>query len=218
MIKHSVNDFVIELRDLNLLDSSNPEMNDYLKRMINSHGVVVFRNQSLKPIDFSNFARQLGPVHNSPITPIPFPNYPEIKILSNVKKNGEYIGHNNAGHYWHTDRIYLKRVIKTSILYGFECPPTGGDTLFSDTRSAYNDLPQQLRKKIDGKFQIHDFSLAQRRVYPKKGLKTNKQIALNSLVKHPLVVTDPDTMMKSIYMSLVSTQKIENFDKTVSIK
>ena len=217
-IESSHNNFVAELRNINLSNASRPKFVNYLKTIISSYGVVVFRNQSLKPRDFSNFARQLGTVHSSPVVPVPFANYPEIKILSNVKKNGKYIGHNNAGHYWHTDRIYLERVIKTSILYGLKCPSTGGDTLFSDTQSAYTDLPFKLRKDIDGKFQIHDFSLAYSRLYQKKDSKTMKQINVKPAVRHPLVVTNPDTMMKSVYMSLVSTEKIESLDKALSIK
>src|SRR6267378_4410654 len=69
------------------------------------------------------------------------PEYTDILILSNVKKDGKPMGLADGGTYWHSDYSYLEIPARATLLYSMQVPKVGGDTLFADQEQAYEDLP-----------------------------------------------------------------------------
>src|SRR5258707_9761241 len=51
---------------------------------------------------------------------------------------------------WHTDMSYLPDPPKASALYALEVPPRGGDTIFCSMYAAWDELPDRLRRRIEG--------------------------------------------------------------------
>jgi taurine dioxygenase len=59
---------------------------------LHRHHVLVFRGQSLEPDSFLEFANRFGRPEPHVLDQFHHPEYTDILVLSNVKKNGEPIG------------------------------------------------------------------------------------------------------------------------------
>jgi taurine dioxygenase len=56
---------------------------------------------------------------------------------------------------WHTDVTFVPAYPEASILRAIEVPEAGGDTLWANTATAYEDLPEPLKALVDGLRAIH---------------------------------------------------------------
>src|SRR5947209_14701521 len=121
-----------------------------LRKAFFDHQLLVVRGQKLTARQFLDFARRLGKPEPHIIDQFHHPEHPDILILSNEKKNGEPIGLADAGTYFHTDYSYLDVPARATLLYSIQVPKVGGDTLFADQYSAYDDLPAAMKERIDG--------------------------------------------------------------------
>src|SRR5690606_40551453 len=66
---------------------------------------------------------------------------------------------------FHTDSSCHAMPTKWSLLHGVETPPpeAGGDTLFADSRAAYDTLPAEMQARLEGLVGITDFWQGRRR-------------------------------------------------------
>ena len=132
-----------------------------IKQAWGDHLVLRFRGQSLTDDDLMRFSRQFGELDWAPIAATN--DAPEgreyIMVVSNVVENGQPIG--QLGAYeavWHTDMSYVAEPPMASALYSLEAPPSGGDTGFCNMYLAYDTLPAELRRAVEGKLCRHDAS------------------------------------------------------------
>ena len=70
-------------------------------------------------------------------------------------ENGKPLGLADGGTYWHTDYSYLDIPARATLLYSIQVPKVGGNTLFADQVTAYEDLPDATKKRIQGLVGIH---------------------------------------------------------------
>ena len=78
-----------------------------LERAFYAHQVLSLRAQDISAAQFVDFARRLGPPQPHVIDQFHHPEDPNILILSNVRRNGQPTGLQDAGSYFHTDYSYL---------------------------------------------------------------------------------------------------------------
>jgi taurine dioxygenase len=166
--------------------------------------VVVFRGQQLDALQFLRFARRFGPPEPHVLDQFHHREHPDILILSNVTRNGEPTGLADGGTYWHTDYSYLDIPARATLLYSIEVPQSGGDTLFSDQVAAYDDLPKNMKQRLDGLIGIHLYGnrddvdpVSRKRAYPPDDRQ--KQVRGITHLRHPIVRTHPLTGRKSLY-------------------
>src|SRR5919108_2540193 len=119
--------------------------------------VLVFRGRQLSPSQFLAFARQFGRPEPHVIDQFHHPEHADILILSNVLKDGKPTGLADAGTYFHTDYSYLDIPARATLLYSIEVPKKGGDTLFADQYTAYEDLPAALKRKVENLIGLHHY-------------------------------------------------------------
>jgi taurine dioxygenase len=119
--------------------------------------VLVFRGLKLSPTDFLSFARKFGRPEPHVIDQFHHREHADILILSNVQKDGKPIGLADAGTYFHTDYSYLDVPARATTLYSIQVPTKGGDTLFADQYSAYDDLSSSLKKAIGPLIALHHY-------------------------------------------------------------
>jgi len=167
---------------------------------LDRHGVLVFRGQDITPAQQVAFSARFGEVeinHNGA-------NYgiagnPEIYLISNIVEDGRPIGTRRAGETWHSDMSYAPRPARATMLYAVEVPAlyglTLGDTAFANAAAAWDALPGEMKKSIDGLRGVFDF----------RGRKRNRPIkdevvAQYPPVMHPIVRTHPRTGRKSLYV------------------
>ena len=118
-----------------------------LARLLHEHLVLVFRGQRLTRGGQVALARLLGePTPAHPVVPGDA-EYPEILVLDGAT------GGRNAR--WHTDITFVLRPAAVSVLVADELPDWGGDTLWADTRTAYDRLSPPLAAMADGLRAVH---------------------------------------------------------------
>ena len=119
--------------------------------------VLALRAQDISAAQFIAFARRIGPPQPHVIDQFHHPDDSNILILSNVKKDGQPTGLQDAGSYFHTDYSYLQVPARATTLYSRAVPKVGGDTLFADQQQAYDDLPDAMKKRIEPLYGIHHY-------------------------------------------------------------
>jgi len=120
--------------------------------------VVVFRDQHIEPQHQLAFSRKFGPLETLFDDDQRVPDFPEVAILSNEKVDGKFIGVVAAGDFWHSDQSYRKQPSLATLLYAHKIPKYGGDTEFADMHGAYEILPDEIKKRIEGRMGIHQRS------------------------------------------------------------
>ena len=127
------------------------------KSFLDSEGVLVLRDQRITPEQQIAFSRRFGPLAIHVLRQFLLPGHPEILLVSNVIENGKPIGLGDAGRYWHSDLSYVAEPSLGSLLHAREIPSEGGDTSFANLYAAYEALPAEIKRRIDGKRAVHSY-------------------------------------------------------------
>ena len=194
-----------EVRGVDVRAINSAELIQLKKTFLKFH-VVVFRDQNLTPTDQIEFSRNFGSLEIHISTKYLLKDRPEILVLSNRKENGEYIGVENAGDYWHSDLSYMGKPSLGSLLYAIEIPREGGDTEWSNQVLAYESLPTKLKKIIHGKRAIHSFNRSRNpRVHIPEHQRKDAERRYATIsppdASHPIVRTHPETGRRALYVS-----------------
>jgi taurine dioxygenase len=164
------------------------------------HLVLVFRNQPLSDEQHLAYARRFGELEGHINKSTRHEKYANVQVFSNVKDDGTTLGyHPERGTlFWHTDKSYVATPSLTTILRSPHIASEGGDTLFANTRAAYDDLDEATRRRIDGLEAVHSWKRSREKTGERPA--TAEQIAAAPPVSHPIARTHPVTGRKSIYV------------------
>jgi taurine dioxygenase len=167
------------------------------------HLMLVFRGQELSDEDLTAFSRRFGELDLAPVQESGrrfVEGHPEIYVVSNVMENGVPIGSLGAGEAtWHTDMSYLEVPPKASMLYALEVPPAGGDTYFNNMYTAYEGLPEKLKRRLEGLSLKHDGTYNSGG-YLRQGVAAVDDPMTSPGTYHPLVCTHPETRRRALYL------------------
>jgi len=183
--------------------------------------VLVFRGQRLTPSRYLKFARQFGRPEPHVINQFHHPEHADILILSNVKKDGEPIGLADAGTYFHTDYSYLDVPARATLLYSIEVPKKGGDTLFADQYTAYEELPASLKRTVENRVALHHYGNRDDQDKSSRtvaSVLTEDQEKKMAWVRHPVVRKHPVTGRKALYSVSGSSFGIEGMREDEAIE
>ncbi len=177
-----------------------------------SEGVLVFRDQRIGPEQHIAFSRRFGPLMIHVLRQYLLPGHPEILIVSNVIENGKPVGLGDAGRYWHSDLSYVAQPSLGSLLHAQELPAEGGDTSFVNMYAAYEALPDDVKRRIDGRRAVHAYgNIYDRLTEQGSGWRpplTEAQRAEVKEVDHPIVRTHPETGRKALFVNEGFTARI----------
>jgi len=177
-------------------------------RALGEYGVLRFPGQTLDPARQMAFSQRFGSLEINVAGAFQEPGHPEVMILSNMKDSrGRPLGAKDAGQDWHTDMSYSETIAFANVLYALKVPrrdgqPLGG-TEFANMHAAYDDLPDELKTRLDGMTVLHDFNkfwdmMLQRPGSWRKPL-TPEQRAKKPPVSHPIFLTHPITRRPVLY-------------------
>jgi taurine dioxygenase len=194
--------FGIEVSGVDLSQPLSESAFAELARAFYDHQVLALRAQDISPAQFVAFARRLGPPQPHVIDQFHHPEDSNILILSNVKKNGQPTGLQDAGSYFHTDYSYLQVPARATTLYSRVVPKVGGDTLFANQQAAYDDLSDAMKKRIEPLYAIHHYG--NRNDQDEKSrtvasVLTAEQKAKMPVITHKVARPHPVTGRKSLY-------------------
>lgn len=190
-----------------------------VRSAFNDHSVLVFRDQHLSPEQHITFSKRWGDINGHILTQYLLLDYPELLVVSNKKDdNGEPVGIEDAGRYWHTDVSYEAVPPMGSLLYGLEIPPHGGDTMFASQHRAYENLPQELKDRVSGLKAHHRFNYTQIQAEDGSARKPLTEAQKKQLVGavHPIIRTHPDTGRKALYVNPGFTDRIVDMEESES--
>jgi taurine dioxygenase len=213
------------IEGLNLSQSLRTDELDAVIQTLGAHGVVRFPRQTLTGRELRDFSAQLGDLEiNVASQAYQEPGVPEVMILSNIVENGRPIGLADAGQGWHTDMSYSRMVAFANVLYGIKIPRRDGKVLgatqFSNMHAAYEGLPADVKRKLEGKTVLHNFEKFWEMMRQEKGSKrpplTDAQRKAKPPVSHPAFLKHPLTGKKVLYANPGYAVRINELPATES--
>jgi taurine dioxygenase len=193
-----------DVDDLGLSQPLSDATFNEIREALHRHHVLAIRGQKLQPKFFLEFSKRFGPPEPHVLDQFHHPEYPDILVLSNVVRDGKPVGLADGGTYWHSDYSYLDIPARATLLYSVEVPKVGGDTLFADQEQAYEDLPDAMKKRIEGLVTLNvygnrdDLDLKSRTSAPPPTQEQKDKRGAH-LIRHPLVRRHPHTGRKALY-------------------
>jgi len=181
---------------------------DRVVRTLGERGVVRFPGQKLTGRQLADFSRRFGELEiNVASSAYQETGLPEVMILSNIVEDGKPIGLADAGQDWHTDMSYSRTIAFANVLYGIKIPRRDGKALgsteFSNMHAAYDDLPEEMKRDLEGMTVLHDFNKFWEMMRREKGSKrpalTEAQRRAKPPVSHPVFLTHPITGRRVLY-------------------
>jgi taurine dioxygenase len=181
------------------------------------HLVILFRNQSLSEDDQIRFAQRFGELQKRTRPPEAInesghTKYPQLTMLvSNIRENGKLIGSLPDGEmHFHSDQCYLEKPATGTFLYALEVPSEGGDTLFLNMYKAYEELPSELKARVDGRKALNAY-LYDSTTRAVNGSKVD--FTAHPHFVQPIVRTHPDTKRKALYVNRLMTFTVDGMDE-----
>ena len=193
------------------------DVKEALRKAWADHMVLLFRGQEIDDDHLLAASGVFGPPHDAASRKYHLgvgqkvddsylvSKHPSITIISNLDASGKPVMDNGGlGSYevvWHTDNSYVKVPPAGSMLYSLEIPGEGGggDTSFSNQYRAYDELPDDLKRAIEGKYQVHDSSRNSAGVL-RPGVKLPTKPEEVEGPTHPLVRVHPVTGKRALYL------------------
>ncbi len=168
------------------------------------HGLVILRDQRITQQQHVAFSRRFGPLQIHVLNRFRLPQHPEILVVSNVVENGQPIGLVDAGADWHSDLSYMPTPSLGSLLHAQELPAEQGDTLYANMFNAYDTLPADVKKTLEGRRAVHSYVyryLRLQKLSPWRADLTQKQIDEVPPVEHPVIRVHPESGRKALFVN-----------------
>jgi len=192
------------------------EVKAALRRAWAEHMVLLVRGQRLTDEQLLAASAIFGPPHDSAARKYHLAagrgvddsymvsRHPSITIISNLDAAGRPVLDNGGlGSYevvWHTDNSYVDVPPAGSMLYALEVPVNGGgDTSFNNQYAAYAELAEDLKRAIEGRYQVHDSSRNSAGVL-RPGVRLPTKPEEVEGPTHPLVRIHPATGKRALYL------------------
>ena len=163
------------------------------------HKVLFFRDQAeLDDARHEAFAARLG-------QPVAHPTVPVAEgsryLLELDSKEGY------AASSWHTDVTFVPAYPAISVLRAITIPAAGGDTLWANTATAYEELPHSLKNLVDDLKALHtnvyDYA-GQIENSSKERVEQHRKVFASTIyeTEHPVVHVHPETGERNLLVGL----------------
>ena len=168
-----------------------------------NHQVIFFRDQDLSPEAHLQLAKSFGEPEP------PHPVYPHVEDFENIvllKSGGGDVPDTND---WHKDMTFKATPPFTSILHAVNVPAVGGDTLWSSTSAAYDNLPDAWKTHLEGLEAMHDIGTFRNDFYKKGGIEAvNNALKDTGSAVHKIIDTHPVSGLKYLNVNQSFTRNI----------
>lgn len=168
-----------------------------LQKLLLEHKVIFFRDQRhLDNAEQEQFAHRLGRLS-------PHPTMSITEGTTSIIELDSARGGSRAD-FWHTDITFVDTYPKILVLRGVMIPSFGGDTVWSNTATAYLDLPEPLQRLADELWAIHS-NAYDYTVMPRASEADQKhfdEIYTKTIfeTEHPVVRVHPETGERTLVL------------------
>jgi taurine dioxygenase len=195
-----------------------------LLRALGAHGVLCFPDQRMDVAAFASFGRRFGTLEINVANQFHEPDFPEVMVLSNIRRDGKPIGLGDAGQGWHTDMSYSREIALANILHAQLVPRRNGkplgDTQFRNMHAAYDELPAALKRTLEGRTATHDFikfwDMMRERPGSNRAPLTEEQRRRKPPVSQPIFRHHPITGKRVLYANPGYTMWIDGMPEDES--
>ena len=210
-----------EVRGVDLSRPLDRELVAALDALWMEHLVLIFPGQRITDEQHIAFGRNFGDLEIHPSLAHRSSRNNEIYRVSNVDEAGNIIPpkatawqYLNLSWLWHTDGSFREIPSKGSILHGIETTNAGGNTLFANMYAAYDDLPDETKQHIEGKWVIHDHDFIIKQSSELSAKQDKGKYDALPPVRHPLVQLHPVTRRRCLFLSPHTMVNIEGMQET----
>lgn len=209
-----------EIRGIDMRRPMDPETFKAVHDAWMKHLVVVFPDQPVTDQEHVAFTRQFGEpeIFHQTSLHLRSDRVREIFLVSNVDEDGQLMKPSapsqkqlSSSRQWHTDSSYRTMPSVGSLLYGIEISRTGGITQFINMYLVYDELPEALRRQVEGRKARHDFGMLHKLVGNPP--PTKEEAAAMPPAWHPMVRRHPVTGRKSLYISSIYNDAIDGMEE-----
>ena len=186
-----------EIRGVALSGDLDPVTLAAIRAALVRHKVIFFRDQAeLTDQRHEEFAALLG-------DPVAHPTVPVAEGSRYLLELDSTEGY--AASSWHTDVTFVEAYPQASILRAITIPHAGGDTLWANGATAYEELPEPLKTLVDGLWAVHsnkyDYAAALGTKDAKRSEEYSKIFASTVYeTEHPVVRVHPETGERSLLL------------------
>jgi alpha-ketoglutarate-dependent taurine dioxygenase len=207
-LKHRTlhSNFVVEIEDRIEDLMADGDAITQLKQLWQRSPVIIFRRQSLEESEQVRFTQLLGNCESANRKDIESPYHPEIIYFSTLRyADGRFVGGFAGGDDvdWHSDQTYRVRPATGAMLYGVEVPQGGGDIYWADQYGAWDRLPADVKRLVDGRTGTYRYA-KRMAILNTLELKDKDSAQARTMAElpdafHPVVLTHPVTGRKALY-------------------
>ncbi|MEF9897663.1 MAG: TauD/TfdA family dioxygenase [Pseudomonas sp.] len=188
-----------EVSGVNLADAvHDDDLFEQLRAQLLKHRVLFLRDQNISRAEHVAFARRFGDLEDHPVAGSD-PQHPGlVQIYKRPDQPADR--YENA---WHTDATWREAPPMGCVLRCVECPPVGGDTMWANMVLAYQNLPEDVKQKIEGLRARHSIESSFGAAMP-----LEKRLALKAQfpdAEHPVVRTHPETGEQVLFVNAFTT-------------
>ncbi len=203
-----------EVRGVDMRAALDPDAFRALHDLWMHYLVLVLPDQHISDEDHVAFTRHFGEPEIFHQAIIKSKRVPEIFRVSNVDDEGQLMPPDHPtvqqvslAQLWHTDSSYLQMPCVGALLHGVEVSRSGGETQFTNLYTVYDELPENLRREVEGRRARHNFG----NMHVLRPLKpmTEEEQAKVPPVWQPMVRRHPVTDRKSLYISPIYNDEVE---------
>ncbi|MER7411127.1 MULTISPECIES: TauD/TfdA dioxygenase family protein [Streptomyces] len=181
-----------EVHGIDLNDLTDAQF-DQIHALMLEHLVLFFPGQEkLTPKAHVEFGRRFGEVEIHPFLP-KLEEYPEVTLIE-PDKGGK-------ADEWHIDVSFSPNPPIASILHLVTCPPSGGDTMWSNQYRAYDTLSAPFKEMLEGLTAVHVLQVPP---------------VVEMSAEHPVVRVHPVTGRRSLYVTRMWTSHIPQLSRQES--
>ncbi|MBB4639823.1 TauD/TfdA dioxygenase family protein [Rhizorhapis suberifaciens] len=186
-----------EVRGIELSGDLDDSLIQAIRAALARHKVLFFRDQvALDDDRHEAFAAHLGKPVAHPTVPVADGSQYLLELNS---KEGY------AASTWHTDVTFVDAYPEASILRAITIPEAGGDTLWANTATAYEGLPEALKSLADSLWAVHTNHYDYAGVFadvPKDRLDYHRQVFASTIyeTEHPVVRVHPENGERSLLL------------------
>lgn len=166
------------------------EVASVLRRSLHEHGVLFFHSDTaISGEQFSAFSSIFG----------------ELYVYPYGKGPGNFVTEEGTDavrlrtSYWHTDGSPQEKPPQAALLCSVEVPAFGGDTMWASMTAAFDALSSRYQRLLDGMEAVHSTAAVAR---------YHDSFGQGESHVHPVVITDPVTLRKALYVNSVYTERL----------
>jgi taurine dioxygenase len=180
------------------------------------YAVLVIRDQKLSPPQFAAAARMFGDILEQQLKQYALPEHPEVGTISSrdlpIVDGKLHV----RGENYHTDHSNFPEPPKATTLHAISLPSFGGDTQFVDVRKAFDDLPEETKRRIVKLRSPHVYESSQS---PRKmAALTPEERAKIPQTVQPLVIHHPESGRSALYLNTGRMEGIEGMPPDEAFK